>query len=188
MSELIERFYRQVLILALMRTGTLPPIIIDGNLSGCIRKSNGQLAGRIDSSCQNAASGLPPAMPGCQISTMASQTGSRRQSSNGRPLERISTIGLPVFFSSIANFSCIFGKAMEAREAFSPLQFRFSPRQSRMTSAFPAVATARQSPIHPYRQSRILWHTAVVTSLSVPVSARHKFLPHHRPCVSSPGA
>ena len=92
------------------------------------------------------ASGLPPAMPGCQISTMASQTGSRRQSSNGRPLERISTIGLPVFFSSIANFSCIFGKAMEAREAFSPLQFRFSPRQSRMTSAFPAVATASAKP------------------------------------------
>ena len=92
------------------------------------------------------AIGLPPATPGCHISTIALLTGSNRFNSKGRPLERSNIIGLPVFCNSIASFSWICGNASVEREAFSPLQIFFSPRQRRITSDCLATATASANP------------------------------------------
>lgn len=80
-------------------------------------------------------SGVPPAMPGCQISRMAVLRGSRRQSSNGRPLDRINTMGLPKVCNSFNNSSCMEGRARVERGAFSPLYSLFSPRYTSSTSA-----------------------------------------------------
>ena len=92
------------------------------------------------------AIGSAPFTPGCQISSMASETGSRRFNSNGRPLTNISTTGLPTFFSSFASSSCICGSAMEEREAFSPLQVIISPKQRTTTSDQRAAPNASANP------------------------------------------
>ena len=51
------------------------------------------------------AIGSAPFTPGCQISNIASEIGSNRFNSNGRPFTNTSTIGLPAFFSSFASSS-----------------------------------------------------------------------------------
>ena len=46
-----------------------------------------------------------PFIPGCHISNIASQRGSMRFNSKGRPLESTNIIGLPASFSSFTNSS-----------------------------------------------------------------------------------